>query len=505
MLAIGFILNYFLQPQDSNFRIWKWDLHIAVKTIIFGGFLIGGLVFLNTWDYPFYVVLFCAAYVVKRMFAGERNWQKLLMEFILLGFFTGITSLLFYFLFFVGFSSQAGGLVPNVIFVTRGIYTWIMFAPFLIPIIAFLIYLWRRNPNKDALNLGIKISLGLIGSLFLLTHILVLGVSILPLIAKGNPDLSQAMTAFLNSADAPDMGSLLLEGIIRRITVPGTLLTIAGILILGFTLIFPPKAGNQHQTQRSEIFQPYLSNFFVILMVLLGAVLVIVPDFFYLLDFFGYRINTIFKFYYQTWLLWSLAAAYMTLVLWKNLQGGWKWAFRITSGVVIGVSLLYPYYGYLERTNHFQPAKGLTLDGAAYLEGSNPDEVLAMDWLRDAPLAVIAEAVGDSYTQYARFSIHTGLPTVLGWNYHEVQWRGGSTEIGSRRSDIATLYCTPRWEEAQVVVDTYNISYIVVGSLERSTYTQGSSNCSNGLQEAKLIENLTLAYEQGSVRIYVAP
>jgi uncharacterized membrane protein len=48
---------------------------------------------------------------------------------------------------------------------------------------------------------------------------------------------------------------------------------------------------------------------------------------------------------------------------------------------------------------------------------------------------VVAEAVGGAYSNYARISIYTGLPTVLGWGNHEGQWRDGSL-LGSRQSDI---------------------------------------------------------------------
>ena len=42
----------------------------------------------------------------------------------------------------------------------------------------------------------------------------------------------------------------------------------------------------------------------------IAAALVIFPEFFYLRDLFGTRMNTIFKFYYQAWILFGLSAAY---------------------------------------------------------------------------------------------------------------------------------------------------------------------------------------------------
>jgi uncharacterized membrane protein len=87
----------------------------------------------------------------------------------------------------------------------------------------------------------------------------------------------------------------------------------------------------------------------------------------------------------------------------------------------------------------------------------------------------------------------TGLPTVLGWPGHEVQWRGGAEEIGSRESDISILYSTDLWDEAQRVIDQYEIDYIYVGPLERSTYV---------IVENKFSSHLSTIYENSEIRIY---
>jgi len=128
-----------------------------------------------------------------------------------------------------------------------------------------------------------------------------------------------------------------------------------------------------------------------------------------------------------------------------------------------------------------------------------------MQWLKEAPLGVVAEAVGGSYTQFARMASNSGQPTVLGWDFHELQWRGGTEESGSRRADIERLYCTRHWEEAEVIIQQYNISYIVVGAVEYSAYGEGSTTCPQGFNELKLIRNLTLAFQQGGVSIYLVP
>jgi len=71
------------------------------------------------------------------------------------------------------------------------------------------------------------------------------------------------------------------------------------------------------------------ANVFVLLLISLGALLLIGPEFLYLRDQFGTRINTIFKFYYQAWMVWSLAASYGVVILAQKLRTGWNIAFRL--------------------------------------------------------------------------------------------------------------------------------------------------------------------------------
>jgi uncharacterized membrane protein len=135
------------------------------------------------------------------------------------------------------------------------------------------------------------------------------------------------------------------------------------------------------------------------------------------------------------------------------------------------------------------------LDGTAHLEVDDPADSVAIRWMRAALApAVVAEAVGGSYTQYARVSAHTGFPTVLGWDFHEYQWRGDWGPQGTRRDDIARLFLTKDWIEAQAVLEQYGITYVYVGPLERSTYSPISTR--------KFDINMDKLFEQGDVTIY---
>lgn len=170
----------------------------------------------------------------------------------------------------------------------------------------------------------------------------------------------------------------------------------------------------------------------------------------------------------------------------------------------LGLALIYPILGLWSRTDGFNPAEW-TLDGTAYLERLSPDETAAMAWLRKAPLGVVAESVGGSYTTFGRVSAHSGQPTVLGWEFHEVQWRGGTQEMGSRKGDIERLYCLSNWEETRQIIQRYQVRYVVVGQKERQAYRAGSDTCPAGLRETKFARNLELAFQEGDVTIYEVP
>ena len=65
--------------------------------------------------------------------------------------------------------------------------------------------------------------------------------------------------------------------------------------------------------------------------------------------------------------------------------------------------------------------------------------------------------------------------------------------MGSRQDDLARLYRTTNWQEAETILKQYDIRYVVVGGLERSAYK---------VSESKFQSHLNKAFEAGSVVIY---
>jgi uncharacterized membrane protein len=206
--------------------------------------------------------------------------------------------------------------------------------------------------------------------------------------------------------------------------------------------------------------------------------------------------NTIFKFYFAAWVLWGIAAAYCLARL-AELKGRARW-LAILAAIPLIMGLWYPVLATWTKTNGFNPPLGRTLDGTAHLLVDDPEDAAAVEWI-NAHLrpGVIAEAVGGSYTLFARISTHTGFPTVLGWEFHEVQWRGSAETQGTRAADIQTLYQTRDLQSATDLIDRYGIDYIYIGALERATYKP--------LDEGKFRKLMTVVYQDQGVTIYALP
>ena len=66
---------------------------------------------------------------------------------------------------------------------------------------------------------------------------------------------------------------------------------------------------------------------FALILFAVGALVGLAIEVVYLRDVFGNRINTLFKFYYQIWVLWALAAAYG---VWRVLDAAFAERERAT-------------------------------------------------------------------------------------------------------------------------------------------------------------------------------
>lgn len=515
LLAIGLGFNLYLLGEKISFRLLRLSLWVKKADFWLAAVLFGGLSFLNTWDFPIYLAFFSAIYAYVRY--RQEGWAFWPRVFDLAGtaLAIGAAGVLLYLPFYIGFASQAGGILPSLAFFTRGIYFWIMFAPLLAPIGLWLVWHWLKHRTWAHLWKGARVAGLIVVLLWVLSYLLGglalilpgLGQSLLtsdmPGLAKFGQNLIEWGGLFLNLQGSGDGGQVLVGSLKGRLLDPGTWLSLAVVIALawGWLAATFEKQPADEQDNDAEAYpspKPMTATApdgFVLLLVLVGAALTLAVEFVYLRDQFGTRMNTIFKFYFQTWIVWSVAAAYASLVIWQAIRSAWRWAARVVWVVVIASGLIYPLFAFSE-TLDFSRTSNWTLDGNAWFGVYYADEQAAVEWLESAPYGVLAEAVGGSYTGAARFATLTGLPNVLGWPGHESQWRGGGKEMGSRQDDLARLYRTTIWQEAQAVLEQYKIRYVVVGGLERSTYK---------VSEAKFQTHLNKVFESGSVVIYEVP
>lgn len=493
LLAISIALNVFLGGARGKTDLFGISLPIRPANLILAALALGGLAFLNTWDILIGAALIILAFILRR--ANEDGWTGARLEdALLLGFPLALSAFVLYIPFYLGFASQAGGIIPNFMYVARGAHLWVMWGTLLIPIFAFLLFLIKTPPRpnwKPALTIGLGIPLTL--------ALLTLALGALSLIVE--KDFINAALASFNMTASQFLAATSL----RRLQHIGSLITLLAVLIPSLAMLFKTngkqKIRNEEQETSNEDQDPPLvarrsSLQFTLLLITLGALLILAPEFVYLRDQFGYRINTVFKFYYQAWMLWSLAAAFGAACLLQSLRGFPATAFRILLGLVVFTGLLYPVFGSISRTSNFNPPFGYNLDDFARIQRENPDDAAAIQFLLTQPEGVIAEAVGGGYSYYGRISTYTGYPTVLGWVGHEAQWRGGYELHGTRQTDIETLYTAPRWDEAQTIIERYNIRYVAVGNLERTSLA---------VNEEKFILHLKPVFSQGGTVIYEAP
>jgi YYY domain-containing protein len=494
LLAVAVAMHIFLGGWRGSTKLFGVQLHLSLTGFVFSALVLGGLAFLNTWDILIAAALVLFAYVLARARDHGWRWERL-EDFLVLVLPLGVLAVAFYLPFYLGFSSQAGGLLPNLINPARGTHLWVMFAPLLIPMLAWLVYRARLEPASLQWRRAILISVALAFLLWLLSWLLAL------LVQRIDPPLAQG---FLASQGLTSTGALFALAGARRLSYIGSLLTLLALLVPTLALLLPNPLAKTPSRRAvhgpSSVVESSPSALgpqpFILLLILLGTLLVLLPEFIYLRDQFGTRLNTVFKFYYQAWILWSIAAAFGFAVLLQELRARWLAVLRFGMALVLVAALIYPVLSLLYKTNYFDPYFGFTLDDFDRLWRENPDEAAAIHWLRSASAGVVAEAVGDSYTGYARVSAYSGLPAVLGWPGHESQWRGGYDEQGSRRDDLTTLYTTPDWSTAETILHKYDIRYVFIGGLERAI---------PGLQEEKFRLHLPVAYQQGIVVVYQVP
>ncbi|HDQ70564.1 MAG TPA: hypothetical protein ENN19_00525, partial [Chloroflexi bacterium] len=542
LLALALAWQLYLSVARREQWTMRPDWETAWRFLVYAVCL-GGLGFLNTWDFPIYLFVVVAAYFLALLQAAPSRQATLrlarwtfgvsagcpssalsfcLLCAALLFLALGLVSVILYLPFWIGFQSQAGGILLNVFNATRVAHFVVMFGPLLFVVVAFVVdqawrsdVQWRETARWTARCTALAIA-GLVGllSLTLAVALLLTCLGVIP--AQG---IGTYLHAWLYEQPLPgfeasaNVRGLIARRILLHLLAAWTAFGLIALLVMilrslirrietGWTPI-PSKSDNAPNLDKPEpkrdINDKFLLNVqgypglrpkpsrsaspvFALLLVATGALLALSVEYVYLRDHFGTRMNTVFKFYFQAWVTWGVVAGY---ALARFIRSGRRWIVTAAM-LLVAAGLIYPVLAIPTRAREYGGPP--TLDGAAHLASSNPDDYAAIAWLNQnvegAP--VILEAPADernAYVYEGRVSAHTGLPTVLGWAGHEHQWRGTYDEQTRRAEDIEMLYTSLDPNETWALLEKYDVRYVYVGPVERARYPAASLNKFNQLLE----------------------
>ena len=257
---------------------------------------------------------------------------------------------------------------------------------------------------------------------------------------------------------------------------------------------------------------------FVALAILAGI------EVFYLRDFLDgsdwRRMNTVFKFSLQVWVLLSLVAGAALPSLWHHVRTWGQAAAVLWRGglaLLLAASLVYPVMALPVRVNERCPgaeAPRGTLDGTAYMRAAQyawPDaehiidmsyDRAAIAWLWDnvTGVPVLAEGPLGFYREGGlRVSSYTGLPTLLGAH----QWeQRPSEQVALRQRDAEAVYNTTDPGMLMELLRRHNVRYVYVGQVERYAYGEGGASTLEALARDGRLER---AYHNDRVDIYAVP
>jgi uncharacterized membrane protein len=561
LLAAGVALSLLRSEEPLDLVVW---LERPLWLIAFG-VILGGLAFLNTWDLPtmaFVVTLM--ALLRNRLLAERWSWSLALDSAGFLAPLFFVAFLAYTPFFFGGFDSQARGFTAEEGTGSGLFHVLIIWGPFAALILPYAVWRLSRNGRRVTWQAALA---ALAPAAFLL--LLWVVWDILAKVLGFLPASVQLYEARVS------LGPRIGERGWNWLTV----LAMAGALGLLLLALYHEVEGKRDDEERTR-------HVYALGLAATAALLIFGTEFIYIEDGFDSRLNTIFKLYYQSWLLLSVAGG---LALYE-LARGWRavapaeapapignWSFTgltvaglAIAGAVLGIfigndiftslvsaaimgglfftvtaaavvawkaaapepeaagphgtlswravwagaaavvligAFVYPLIATWNRTEGCvgRPARFLeanancddifarrTIDG---LKNISPDERAAIAWLaaRDGQ-PVIAEALGDDYSDGGRFSASTGLPTLLQWPGHELQWRGTSEPQTGRPEALTTLYTSRNLDEVKGVIEQYGIEFVIVGRTEREKYP--------GLVVPEMGEIFEPAQELGEVTIY---
>ena len=467
LLFVGVALNFYRLPADF-WRNYRSVYPYAI--ILMAAVALGGLGFNNLWDMPTFATLLIAILALRAYREGNDFRQAFGLALIPGGLAVIVLAVVMYSPYLLDINAGVNG-IGVVVTHTRAIHMFIVWGLFLTAVAPFLLAtFWQTRIQRDWA-------------------------------AQAFTALALAFVPWLLWALAylPSDGSIQ-EAIGRFIGI----LPLTGLAAVGvYNALHLARQENE------------AGRLFATLLAVLGLGLIIGAEFLFIRDFFNNRGNTVFKLYYQAWILLAAASAF-AVYYWMSAarsRTGWRTALSYVwaaSFILLLLSSLY-YPLAAVKTKPDTPYAGRTLDGISYVRQNNPAEYDAIEWLKQnaPPGAAIVEAVGE-WSDWALVSRSTGLPTIVNWLGHQKQWRGGweqfdadTTEethalrdkyFNERAGEVELIYTTLDPAEAQLILYKYDIDYVYIGARERDKY---------GIEGISKFDAIAApVFQQGDVVIY---
>ena len=497
-----------ISGSTTTFRDRITDYRLPITThwphFLLTALIIGGLSFLNTWDVLIYIWLLIAG-IALATWRQQGKWSgQIVHTAIFWAIAFVVVAYIAYLPFYIGFSSQAGApfILPMLMRPTRLVHFLGIFGMPLLAITVFMLVMVVQQRGRQWKS-GAAVASGLFVTLLLLMLLMGFLIAMSPAGHGPISSLAQQLELNLPPRIVGDSAATQLGWAAQAIArlLPTILSARLAYIWVSLLLLFliggcVMLAKEQFETDgvnSAENAHPPQTLPFVLLLILTGALLTLGPEYVYLKDNFSQRINTIFKFYYQAWAMFGVAAVVSLYILSQRT----RIVGLVTAAgylALFGGAMMFPFY--MIQWGAAWHGQEPTLNGLTFVQNNNINEYDAIMWLQEnvdgAP--VVLEATGGAYSEYARISARTGLPTVLGWANHERQWRGATPEPDERDPIIRTIYSQPDWHGIPELLDRYNVTYIYVGHIERDSYGLG------GLD--KFDQNLEVAFQNDSVTIY---
>jgi YYY domain-containing protein len=481
--------------------------------------LVVALYGINSWDFITVNFLFVLLHLYQS-FSYYKNIKDRLIGFIIAESSLLIVGIIFILPYILNFHPPVGGLGIVPMGATSDLLPWTqMWGMFLIISLFFIYVKFLAQRNKWIQFIALFFS-GIIFSVPILNS--------LEFIIKTQVESSNNFDIKISEKFWPNMLTLFL--------------VLLSIGVISYVIIFLTKKIKdtlKYKVGKYEIFVFILNV--AVFALLIGVEFLFIKDIFYRNNPPYFRTNTVFKFYYHAWIIWTIVCSYYVYKIFVTFLDAKIKAYKfigllISSVIVIlyygsimyifeGVRDFYPFFKY-DNINYptveqlFSRDAGDhikiydSIDGNMYIKRTYEGDYEAMKWFNENVKGqpVIVEAVGDAYTYYARFSANLGLVDIMGWPTHEWQWRSsitevtdengkttypdaGSTEAFARRDEVQKIYTTVDADELKDLLIKYDVKYVVVGVKERDMYT-------DKLNEVLFAQFGSKVYDNLDTRIY---